>query len=81
VDINPTDAEARGIKQGEDAIVETPAGRITVKTHVTHLAQPGVVHVYHGWPEADVNTITARTFDPISGFPAFKSQLCQVRKA
>ncbi len=81
VDINPKDAQARGIKQGEDAIVETPAGRITVKANITNLAQPGVVHMYHGWPQADVNTIMARTLDPISGFPAFKSQLCQVRKA
>jgi anaerobic selenocysteine-containing dehydrogenase len=81
VDINPKDAEARGIKQGEDAIIETPEGRITVKANITNLAQPGVVHVFHGWPQADVNTILARTLDPISGFPAFKSQLCQVRKA
>jgi anaerobic selenocysteine-containing dehydrogenase len=81
VDINPKDAEARGIKQGEDTVVETPAGSITVKANVTNLAQPGVVHVYHGWVQADVNTILARTLDPISGFPAFKSQLCQVRKA
>ncbi len=81
VDISPKDAQARGIKQGENAIVETPAGRITVKANITNLAQPGVIHVYHGWPQADVNTILARTLDPISGFPAFKSQLCQVRKA
>ena len=81
VDVNPADAQARGIKQGEDAIVETPAGKITVKANITNLAQPGVVHMFHGWPQADVNTILARTLDPISGFPAFKSQLCQVRKA
>jgi len=81
VDINPEDAQTRGIKQGEDAMVETPAGRITVKANITNLAQPGVVHVYHGWAQADVNTILARTLDPISGFPAFKSQFCQVRKA
>jgi len=81
VDINPKDAQVRGIKQGEDVIVETPAGRITVKANITNLAQPGVAHVVHGWPRADVNTILARTLDPISGFPAFKSQLCQVRKA
>ncbi len=81
LDINPKDARARGIKQGDDVLVETPAGEITVKANITNMAQPGVVHVFHGWPQADVNTILPRTFDPISGFPAFKSQLCQVRKA
>ena len=80
-DIHPIDAQARGIRQGEDVLVETPAGAITVKANITQMARPGVVHVYHGWPQADVNMILARTLDPISGFPAFKSQLCQVRKA
>jgi anaerobic selenocysteine-containing dehydrogenase len=80
VDINPKDAQARGFRQGEDVIVETPAGSIVVKANITNMAQPGVVHVFHGWPKADVNTIMARTLDPISGFPAFKSQLCQVKK-
>jgi anaerobic selenocysteine-containing dehydrogenase len=80
IDINPKDAQARGIKQGEDIMVGTPAGRITAKANITNLAQPGVVHMFHGWPQADVNTIVARTLDPISGYPAFKSQLCQVSK-
>ena len=79
LDINPRDAEVRGIKQSDDIIVETPSGAIKVKAHVSNLAQPGVVHMYHGWPQADVNTILARTLDPISGYPAFKSQLCEVR--
>jgi anaerobic selenocysteine-containing dehydrogenase len=81
LDINPGDAQARGIEEGDDISVETPLGAIKVKAHVSNLAQPGVVHVYHGWPQADVNTILPRTLDPISGFPAFKSQLCQVKKA
>jgi predicted molibdopterin-dependent oxidoreductase YjgC len=48
LDINPKDAQARGIKQSDDVIVQTPAGRITVKANVTNLTQPGVVHVFHG---------------------------------
>ncbi len=81
LNINPVDAAARAIKQDDDVVVSTPLGSITVKADVTSIAQPGVVHLYHGWVEADVNTILPRTFDPISGFPAFKSQLCQVKKA
>ena len=81
VDINPVDASARGIKQGSDVVVEGPRGSITVKANVTQLAMPGVVHVYHGWTEADINIVTGRNFDPISGFPSFKAELCEVRKA
>ena len=43
---------------------------------------PGVVNMYHGRPEADVNTLIDPDYrDPISGFPAFKSLLCEVQKA
>jgi anaerobic selenocysteine-containing dehydrogenase len=81
VDINPVDAAARRIKQGDDVILEGPRGSIQVKANVTELAMPGVVHMYHGWVEADVNTMTGRNFDPISGFPSFKAELVQVKKA
>ena len=37
--------------------------------------------MYHGRPEADVNTLIDPDYrDPISGFPAFKSLLCEVKK-
>ena len=81
VDINPKDAAARGIKQGDDVILEGPRGSVKAKANLTELAMPGVVHIYHGWPQADINTVTGRNFDPISGFPSFKSELCEVRKA
>jgi anaerobic selenocysteine-containing dehydrogenase len=81
VDINPVDAAARHIEQGDDVILEGPRASIQVKANVTELAMPGVVRMYHGWPQADVNTLTGRNFDPISGFPSFKAELCEVRKA
>jgi hypothetical protein len=37
--------------------------------------------MYHGCPEADVNTLLDPDYlDPISGFPGFKSLLCSVRR-
>ena len=39
---------------------------------------PGVVDVLHGWHQADINLLTSRDFDPITGFPPFRSALCQV---
>lgn len=81
LDINPKDAGARGIKHGDMVIVEGPRGSIKVRANVTELVMPGVVGMYHGWVEADINTVTGRNFDPISGFPSFKAELCEVRKA
>jgi len=81
VDINPKDASARGIKAGDAVVLEGPRGSIQAKANVTELVMPGVVGMYHGWPEADINTVTGRNYDPISGFPSFKAELCQVKKA
>jgi hypothetical protein len=40
-----------------------------------------VANIYHAWPDADVNQlIEADYLDPISGFPGFKSLLCEVTK-
>jgi anaerobic selenocysteine-containing dehydrogenase len=81
VDINPVDAAARHIQQGDNVILEGPRGSIQVKANVTELAMPGVVRMYHGWVEADINTMTGRNFDPISGFPSFKAELVEAKKA
>jgi len=45
------------------------------------MVQPGVVHIYHGHPEADTNRLFDRDYlDPLSGFPGFKSALCKIEK-
>ncbi len=48
---------------------------------VTDRIKPGVAHCQHGWNHANVNELTDdRNLDPISGFPAFKSLLCEVER-
>ena len=83
VEINPADAEPRGIKSGDMVKISSPRGSIKVKATVGDVVIPGVVHMMHHWPgEANVNLLTSgQDFDPISGFAAFKSLLCQVAKA
>jgi anaerobic selenocysteine-containing dehydrogenase len=80
-DLNPADATRLGIVQGDDIELSTPTGSIRVKANVTELAHPGVVHMYHAYPEADVNSLIEEDYlDPISGFPGYKGLLCAVRK-
>lgn len=83
VDINPVDADVRGIKSGDIVMIVSPRGSIMMKAHVTDTILPGVVSLPHHWPgEANVNTlIDDKNLDPISGFAPFKSSLCQVGKA
>lgn len=81
-DIYPGDAEKLGIKQNDTIKIVTMKGSITVKANLTKIGQPGVVYMYHGYSEADVNALfEADYYDPISGFPGFKSFLCKIEKA
>jgi len=80
-DINPATAHGLGIAQGDLVELSTPYGSIRVRANLTELAYPGAVHMFHDYPEADVNTLLAGDYlDPISGFPGYKASLCAVRK-
>jgi len=80
-DLNPADAQSLNIVQGDEIKISTPQSEIYVKANLTLLVQPGVVHMYHAYSNADVNTLFDCDYlDPISGFPGFKSLLCKVEK-
>jgi anaerobic selenocysteine-containing dehydrogenase len=81
VDIHPDDAARLGIGQGDRVTVWTQVGQITLAANVTYVCLPGVLHLYHGYSEADVNAILPDVHDPISGYPPFRSFRCGVRKA
>lgn len=77
--IHPQDALARGIHSGDQVQVSSPRGAVVFTAEVTADIKPGVVHCFHGWAEANINELTDdANLDPISGFPPFKSGLCQV---
>ncbi|MBW1999909.1 MAG: hypothetical protein JRJ29_18355 [Deltaproteobacteria bacterium] len=82
VDMNPVDARDRGISQGDWVELCTRRGSIRVRANLTEIVMPGVVNMYHGYPEADVNLLIDPDYlDPISCYPGFKSLLCEIRKA
>ena len=81
VDINPLDAEERGISPGDWITLATSKASVRVKANLTEIVLPGMVNMYHGYPEADVNQLIESDYvDPISGYPGFKSLLCEVTK-
>lgn len=80
-DMNPADAQKRGIAQGDRVRLSTPEGSVTVTANLTEAALPGVVHIFHGNAAADVNTLFPMSYvDPISGYPGYKSAVCKVEK-
>jgi anaerobic selenocysteine-containing dehydrogenase len=81
VQLHPADAQARGISDGERVEVFSPVGSIEMTAWVTPVVPRGVVHAFHGWEGHNINQLIPDTgLDPVSGFPPFKSSLCQVRK-
>lgn len=80
-DLNPADAEALDLQQGNEMEVYTDFGCISLKANLTHMADAGTVYIYHGYPEVDVNTLLdPENVDPYSGFPAFRSSRVGIRK-
>ena len=81
VQLHPSDAGQRGIRNGDAVTVSSPRGAVTFNAELTDSIKPGTAHCFHGWNEANINELTDdRHLDPISGFPPFKSLLCQVQK-
>lgn len=82
VELHVDDAVKRGIHHGDWVDVSSPLGSIRMRAALTEDILPGVAHAFHGWASANVNElIPDEGLDPISGFPPFKSSLCEIRKA
>ena len=82
VQINPDDADKYGLKQGDDLYLVTVQGRVKVKADVTNVSNMGELNFFHGYSEANANSLLQDTFlDPYSGFPGYKQVRCRVEKA
>jgi len=79
VDINIDTANELGIEQGDIIRLSTTAGSLVVKANLTNLNRRDMVVLYHGYREADVNSIIpAGHNDPYSGFPGYRSVRCKI---
>lgn len=90
VQMNPKDAGDRGIEPGDPVVVKTARGFVEMRADVTEKVMEGFVYAVVGgggpqgtdtWRKANVNAlIDLGHLDPISGFPAYKTLMCQVKK-
>ncbi|MBJ6801910.1 IscS subfamily cysteine desulfurase [Geomonas propionica] len=91
VTLNAEDAAQLDVADGERVWVETPRGRALYRAQVTADIARGCIDAAMGgggplgpkaWQQCNVNQLTApNRFDPISGFPVYKTLLCRVVKA
>jgi cysteine desulfurase NifS len=86
--INLNDAEARGIHSGDRVMIKNPRGSVVMRAIVTEDIVEGAIDANHAgggpvgpnaWQESNINELTdLDNYDPISGFPVYKSLLCDV---
>ncbi len=81
-ELHPDDGAALGVVEGGEIEIFTAQGAICVRAHLSATVQCGLVMMYHGYREADVNRLFPPEHnDPYSGFPGYNSLRCGVRKA
>lgn len=78
LEIHPSDAELRGIKDGEWVGVRSRSGETVLRALVTERVQPGVVYTTFHFPESGANVITTDNSDWATNCPEYKVTAVQV---
>jgi ferredoxin-nitrate reductase len=84
-EINPDDAKAQNISEGEQIQVSSVRGRVTVAAKVSSRVMPGVVFMPFHWgdlyaPGNAANQITNDVIDPLSKEPEYKACAVAIKK-
>ncbi len=80
IEIHPTDAEERGIRQDDWCGIESRAGQTVLRAEVTDRVQPGVVYTTFHFPESGANVITTDSSDWATNCPEYKVTAVQLVK-
>ncbi len=81
VAINPRDAEALEINDGDKIKVTSRRGEVTAKAQVTESAPKGTIAMTFHFAETPTNELTNPALDPVSKIPEFKVAAVRVQKA
>ncbi len=83
VNINPKDAEARGIKEGDTILITSPyGGPVEAKAVVSLIVPVGTIDAQYGWLD-NQNTqklMNRGNRDPLSGYPSYFENPVRIEK-
>jgi formate dehydrogenase alpha subunit len=77
VEMNPEDATALGVKDGDRIQVVSRRGQVEAKTKVTPASPPGVLCMSFHFAESPTNVLTSPALDPVAKIPELK--VCAVK--
>jgi formate dehydrogenase major subunit len=78
LELHPSDAETRGIADGDWVGVASRAGETVLRARVTTRVQPGVVYTTFHFPESGANVITTDNSDWATNCPEYKVTAVEV---
>ena len=81
LEIHPSDAETRGVREGDLVSLASRKGDITLKSTVTERVQPGVVYTTFHNPETGANVVTTEYSDWATSCPEYKVTAVEVTPA
>ncbi len=81
LEIHPSDAELRGIKEGQLVSLASRKGDITLTATITEKVKPGVVYTTFHNPETGANVVTTEYSDWATSCPEYKVTAVQVAPA
>ena len=81
LEIHPSDAETRGIQDGQLVALSSRKGDITLRAEITTRVQPGVVYTTFHNPETGANVVTTEYSDWATNCPEYKVTAVQIAPA
>ena len=78
LEINPQDAEMRGVREDDWVRVQSRAGETTLRARITDRVAPGVVYTTFHHPPCQVNVVTTDNSDWATNCPEYKVTAVQV---
>lgn len=79
--INPEDAEANNIKDGDMVCVSSARGKVDIKAKISDEVKAGVMSTTFHFPEIMVNLITSDVYDSEAKCPEYKVVAVNIRKS
>jgi formate dehydrogenase major subunit len=81
LEVHPSDAEMRGIKEGDLVALKSRKGEISLVATITDRVQPGVVYTTFHNPETGANVVTTEHSDWATSCPEYKVTAVQIAPA
>ena len=78
LEIHPSDAEVRGVREGDWVRISSRSGDTSLRAHITERVSPGVVYTTFHHPTTQANVVTTDNSDWATNCPEFKVTAVQV---